>query len=253
MHCAPPTTTTTDFTLHHLKTPMQSAADIADDIEDDFPMILPKTPMTMPTLEKTEMPAKPMLATTSPFHNLPPLTPFAADVANDVEDDFPMIMPTMQLMTMTLTEKTEMTEKPRIYGHPPIPSAFTFCNISPLKKSAADVAEDDFTMIMLTTELKTMAMTEKTERKEKPTCISSQPNAMTFTLNNPLPLTQFADEIRRSRAPSEPLALDPPHNPYTHNPSEDDHALVHKTPAKAKWLPATPPSFPPLLIPASTH
>ncbi len=50
---------------------------------------------------------------------------------------------------------------------------------------------------------------------------------------------QIAAEIHRSRVPPEPLAPDPSPNPYTHNPSEDGLAQVHKTPAKDKGLPTT--------------
>jgi len=97
MHCAPPKPTATAFTPRHLTPLMQSAADITADIEDDFPMILPMMPMTTPMIEKTVMTMKPMLASTSPLPNLPPLMQFA----NDIEDDFPMMMLTMKLMTTT--------------------------------------------------------------------------------------------------------------------------------------------------------
>jgi len=106
-------------TLHKPQPVMQFTGGIADNVEDNFPMLLPTTmiPMMMPTTVNDKRTMKTMLcphdqstATAYTLNNSPPLMQPTVEFANDVEDDFELMIPTMPMTATSLTSPTPLPD-----------------------------------------------------------------------------------------------------------------------------------------------
>jgi len=98
---------------------MQFAANVTNDVKDDFLMMMPWKPMMAKSMRMIPTTMKTMNynnhqsnATASTCSNPPPLLQYTVDAANDVDNDFPLMLPTTT--TMLMTAKLMITKTNRL-------------------------------------------------------------------------------------------------------------------------------------------